>query len=488
MEIESDNLILIYDEQKHKINIQGYLIYLYQLKSILQEFLFYIKEKPFEDIHKRLRWVEVEKPLGIYLDGLDIKGSLLLNDTLAEDFHIENSLIEQISISSILERLLISNSQINNISGKPKIDNFIIDMSSKIKFFDMDISYIVNLQIYDSILEFFTLEEHINNSEILGGFRDAENSTNNNIISVKKEIKTRYILFSQVQIINTFYIKEFKLLMEINLKQIIFQKDSKLFLKNMNIETFIIDDITQDWSEAIFENITVMGKLKLENIDLQKAKFVDCDFSECEIEIANSVSFKDSLFNSVNWGDISNIKAERDIFRQLKYVNEAQGNVIQANRFYAEEMNRYEKEQKSFSDEVIFKLNKYISNFGQNYFLPLFWIFIITGLMVSSIKYQSLLQNISEILALEFGFIISLFINEFSKYWSYIFFLFVSTFLMVFHFDYQVFVFLTEIAKFSMLKLNSDYESNVFLWFIHKTILSILIYHLTIAFRRQTKR
>jgi len=49
-----------------------------------------------------------------------------------------------------------------------------------------------------------------------------------------------------------------------------FKKDSKLHLKNLNIENFTLSNITQEWTEAIFENIIIPkdGKLKLENVDL----------------------------------------------------------------------------------------------------------------------------------------------------------------------------------------------------------------------------
>jgi len=280
-----------------------------------------------------------------------------------------------------------------------------------------------------------------------------------------------------------------------------FNKDSKLHLKNLELTNLTLSNSSQEWSEAIFENIIIPkgGKLKLENIDLQKAKFVDCDFSECEIEISNSVSFKDTLFNSVNWGDISEIEAKRDIFRQLKFSNDSQGNFIEANNFYSEEMRRYEKENKSFSDDIIFKLNKYISNFGQNYFLPIFWFFIVTiGILINiEIIEHSQYVNIQTFVTLEISvlylaFTLKLMILDipiktklFKLIQLILLSLIISIYLLIM---FKLNISFNEIAKFSIPKLNQDYKGYEFLWFLHKAILSILIYHLTIALRRQTKR
>ena len=144
----------------------------------------------------------------------------------------------------------------------------------------------------------------------------------------------------------------------------IFQKDSKLFLKNMNIETFIIDDITQDWSEAIFENITVTEKLILKNVNFKNTTFINCDFSGCKIEISNSVSFKDTLFNSVNWGDISRIKADRDIFRQIKKEYRKAENTILTQQFCLAEANQHKKGNKYDYINLYMECKPMLKNIG----------------------------------------------------------------------------------------------------------------------------
>jgi len=285
-----------------------------------------------------------------------------------------------------------------------------------------------------------------------------------------------------------------------------FKKDSKLHFKNLNIKNFTLSNITQEWTEAIFEDITVTGKLTLENIDLQKAKFVDCDFSKCDIEIANSVSFKDTLFNSLKWGDDFSeprFKAKIDIFRQLKFSNDSQGNIIQANNFYSEEMRRYEKEDKSFSDEVIFKFNKYISNFGQNYFLPIFWFFIatiISLLFIYELKDLNVKISVEENFYNELYILIGIIVITFVIRLNfiiidYLFFLLGLIFLHLYHFyDLQYSFILNMKLSFNIFamfinpKINEVFKGYEFLWFFHKAILSILIYHLTISLRRQTKR
>jgi hypothetical protein len=270
----------------------------------------------------------------------------------------------------------------------------------------------------------------------------------------------------------------------------VFRKDSILHFQDLQIRDFGFFHIVQNWHEAIFKNIIVSRTLKLESVDFAKAKFINCDFSQCEISISDSVSFKDAIFNSIKWGDISRIKASRDIFRQLKFVNDSQGNIIEANRFYAEEMRRYKNEIEenpekfSFQDRAIFWLNEKVSNFGQNYFLPIFWFFVITMLFIigtQDIDFQDDKVIVGSILL---PIYFSTLFHKFTKTSEALFF--ITALITIYYFS--VFdISINEIANFSNIK-NESYKEFYFLWFLHKAILSVLVYHLTITLRRQTKR
>ncbi|MCF8053606.1 MAG: hypothetical protein K9K75_00035 [Deltaproteobacteria bacterium] len=121
-------------------------------------------------------------------------------------------------------------------------------------------------------------------------------------------------------------------------------------------------------------NLTVADKLTIGNINLEKAEFNRVRLRDCQIEITNS-RLSACLFDGVDWGRTQGMEerfiCDRDTFRQLKFANEQQGNVIAANMFYALEMREYEKELKKeqgiSQDEVVFTINKAVSNFSQSW-------------------------------------------------------------------------------------------------------------------------
>jgi uncharacterized protein YjbI with pentapeptide repeats len=358
--------------------------------------------------------------------------------------------------------------------------------SDYIEKFRIVLSEIKDVEIYDQ--RFIELKitssssEFINLQNIIADKIYIETKIKNLKITSSKYsvIDSLRIIYSEIEnllidthIINYLEITELK--KEINLKifnlisnklyihNTIFLESSKFILNNLKLKEFIFSNITQEWSEAVFENITVTEKFILEKVDFQKAKFVNCDFSECEIKISDSVSFKDTLFKSVKWGNISRVTASRDTFRELKFINDSQGNIIEANNFYSEEMRRYKKEIEakpenfSVQDKVTFWLNEKISNFGQNWFRPILWFLILaTFQYLINLGYENnTLYKIHEPW--------NIYIEKFSD-------------------------FLNNLAKNILpLKkfLNKGFE---FLSLFFYGIYITLIYHLTIALRRQTKR
>ncbi|MCF8054738.1 MAG: pentapeptide repeat-containing protein [Deltaproteobacteria bacterium] len=97
-------------------------------------------------------------------------------------------------------------------------------------------------------------------------------------------------------------------------------------------------------------DLEVTDTLIIKDTNLNKAEFNNVNFSKCKkIGIQNS-TLSACIFNNIRWGDLSvggyeqRFQASRDIFRQLKWANEQQGNIIEANRFYALEMAEYQKE------------------------------------------------------------------------------------------------------------------------------------------------
>ena len=93
----------------------------------------------------------------------------------------------------------------------------------------------------------------------------------------------------------------------------------------------------------------------------------------------------------------------RETFRIVKSSFDRSGNQVDGNKFFAQEMLKYEEElaAKPFSQEyLILLLNRKISNFGQSYLMPFGWI-ILVGSIFAGIRFgyeQAWLYKIHPIL------------------------------------------------------------------------------------------
>jgi hypothetical protein len=204
-------------------------------------------------------------------------------------------------------------------------------------------------------------------------------------------------------------------------------------------------------------------------------------------------SFLGAKFNSFEWGNISIIKANKDTFRQLKYVLDEQKDYIQANNFFIMEMKKYREELKEKSnvywqDKFLFFLNEKISDFGRSWFLSILWFIFISLLAVMGIKfYQHPTLDIDYhtyiILLTSF---MSLPYVIYKKKISSVVVVLLSLYML--HAYSNLYNPFNEFANFLNLQIHEDYKPYSFVWFIHKLFTSFIIYHFIIALKRQTKR
>jgi hypothetical protein len=178
----------------------------------------------------------------------------------------------------------------------------------------------------------------------------------------------------------------------LTIKNADFLEDSKVILQNLTMKHFSLLKILQDTKVIMLENVTVN-----KNFRCNKMNFKNTDFNNFNVQKARKllrdVSFVDSRINILNWGNIQEIKAPRNIFRLIKHVYDEEANYIEANKFYSMEMKKH-KEQidkhlwfSSFWEEKsLFLVNKIASNFGQSYIRPVGWI-VFFALLYSLIIY-----------------------------------------------------------------------------------------------------
>ena len=231
-----------------------------------------------------------------------------------------------------------------------------------------------------------------------------------------------------------------------------FIENSKVLFERIEANDFKIKNITQDAKHIQFYHLNILNSFVTNRVEFKNTYFNDFNISKAK-KIIMKTSFIDSSLNSIEWGDFSDIDSSKDIFRQLKFVNDKQGNHIDANNFYMMEMHKYRESIRNgkIQDRVLFYVNNIISNFGQSWLRPLF-IYLGLGLIFSLFVFYCYPTNNNMI----------------------------ST-------DNNVTLSEIIIDAYNPVSKNI-LEKYSYLGLIYKVISGLIIYQLVIALRRQTKR
>lgn len=99
-------------------------------------------------------------------------------------------------------------------------------------------------------------------------------------------------------------------------------------------------------------------------------------------------------FKDFDTDDIVELRTHKDTYRQLKKASWANKNTIDALQFHANEMQTYWKEVRIIGgintpDRILIFLNRWVSNFGQSWHMPLIWLFSVHFILLMSLyKWQ----------------------------------------------------------------------------------------------------
>jgi hypothetical protein len=177
---------------------------------------------------------------------------------------------------------------------------------------------------------------------------------------------------------------------KVSLKNCVIQKAS---IKDCNFHG-IFDCFKSDFYEfqmgqCIFDDFAGFENCRFysaKDSNLKPALFVHSTFNS--ILNMREAKFNSGLdISSINSKDLPNFygveinskNTNRETFRLVKHSFDTRGNLIEANRFFAEEMKKYGEEVKEkgkWQDRLVFFLNQKVSNFGQNYVWPLGWLLL----------------------------------------------------------------------------------------------------------------
>jgi len=270
----------------------------------------------------------------------------------------------------------------------------------------------------------------------------------------------------------------------------------------------------------LFENCTVYKKIEFKNIifnsttsfietsfygdfDLVHSKFESLalfnDIKINKFKIDNTFFKDEANFLNIKNKDEKKLKSinieNRETARIIKHSFEKIDNIIEANKFYALEMQKREEELKdknnnenSFFDLIVFKIHGVTSNYAQNYLLPIFWI-ITFGIASALINFYSIKEHLSIVSLFKLIYIFPLISwlyymveqNQFSTWKSflfsiYLYYIFVTK-------DFFLSFMVTSINPFS--KISADINISQL---IIKIIMAYLIYQFIISIRQNTRR
>ncbi|GAX87745.1 conserved hypothetical protein [Lebetimonas natsushimae] len=326
------------------------------------------------------------------------------------------------------------------------------------------------------------------------------------------------------------------------LKNTELKEENKIIIRNLKTVNLIIEEINNSTDNFFFYNTKIINleeyknylnknnfpidknfiknlksNISIVNSHLNKMKFINCDFSNAKnIHIEDS-DLTEVKFINTEWGKISEKricpalfeekpKKARETYRQLKYALDNQKDHINANEFFSLEMKAYGKSLKwnNWQDKIIFTINKWTSDFGQNWIKPLIWIFIST----LTITYLSLFKNWQNLLQFTFkeifplipAIIFLIFINvnsnEKGKFKNLLFVITNILFILGFTFaiyEQRKWNIFDDIANIFNVKKQLSSNKHIiigykFLYLLYTILLSFFIYQFIIAVKRKTKR
>ena len=283
---------------------------------------------------------------------------------------------------------------------------------------------------------------------------------------------------------------------EFVLEDISFKDNSQINIINIETNNLVINELYQNSEFINLNRIRVKDTFKCNKAEFNGVIFGNFDVSEANTKEIFNTSFGGSHQNSVNWGNINKIESTRDIFRQLKSLNDEKANYVDANNFFVKEMKEYKKEISSYKwfsnwweEKIVFLLNEKISNFGRSWFQSLIWFFLTSLIFFNLIEIIKKQYDASFYIVNIGLFGIILWATKIVRNRLRLKAYFLPHIISIIYLYCLTYVNLKYISNFIKPASDDDYKDGyASLWALHKALLSIVIYHFTISLRRQTKR
>jgi uncharacterized protein YjbI with pentapeptide repeats len=248
-----------------------------------------------------------------------------------------------------------------------------------------------------------------------------------------------------------------------------------------------------NFEKTEFNNVAVFNDTIFQNnVDFKYTSFDDRVYFQ-DVTIQGELNLSSTIFkDEVNFLGIKNNEvgkklgvkniANRETARIIKHSFEKLDNIIEANKFYALEMQKREEElsktKENWLDWIVFKFHKISSNHSQDWLLTLLWMLNITMLFGTFSNISPCQKDIGLFIVVSLMIIVGLYtlLKTHRKKFLFAVFIFIYC--------------LSSINLDDMARLISltGKESLTFITLIYKSIIAYLIYQFIISIRQNTRR
>lgn len=312
----------------------------------------------------------------------------------------------------------------------------------------------------------------------------------------------RCSFFSKVNISISYPIENLRILFcnftdKVNISQNIIKKyldiKNSIFNENIIVDNSIVNVLLLE--ENIFNKLFSMADTKIDFFISEKDSFEMLNlrrtiFNELDLEKLHYIGKSDLL-------GIKGKLKNRETARIIKDSFEQQNNIIEANKYYAIEMEKAEddfKKDNKWLDWFVFKIHGLSSNHSQNWLLALFWIIVFTfGYSIfscyefSSDRIFSVSIAFFSAITLIIAFLLDRYIDDKLTHP-----IMMIVFSIIFYFSYGFLMDDLDLNSFSNninpFSIMTEFSELTFLTLVYKVTIAYLIYQLIISIRQNTRR
>lgn len=256
-----------------------------------------------------------------------------------------------------------------------------------------------------------------------------------------------------------------------------------------NITVKAVNNIDINCKNTIFDKYIDFSNLKINSLLLSNTTFNE-NINLMESTLSLPLDLTNTIIKSnINFLNFKSEVANRQTARILKNEFDKQGDIIEANIFYAKEMKMREIElspSKNFFDWIVFKVHNISSKHSQDWLLPLLWILVIsimyTHLQFFTLNIKNELNTLPMVVNLLLLIILIFDLKKLERItivvFSYLIYGAITK-------DWTLYCVSNNINPFSIMTGEEKLTSHLL---IYKIIIAYLIYQLVISIRQNTKR